>query len=303
MDVIGASIGIMKAAKLYNVNSYIVLDGTNPSIERMMNEVMQDDTLAKGFIRSEHAQQMMTEHTLLVVVDTHKASMTIEPWLVHRATRVVVIDHHRRGEEFIKDAVLIYLEPYASSASELVTEVLQYIDERLVLRSLEATLLLAGMVVDTKHFMMHTGSRTFEAAGFLRRQGADPMLIQNVLKEDLPDFVAKSELAKRAQTVLPGVALSVAHPDEEVSQLLIAQAADLLLEMSGIEASFVIARRPDGRIGISARSLGTRNVQLVMEKLGGGGHLGNAAVQLSCTLDEAYTRLMQALTETDEEEK
>ncbi|MFH0071212.1 DHH family phosphoesterase, partial [Peribacillus sp. NPDC056705] len=243
------------------------------------------------------AMQMMTEHTLLVVVDTHKASMTMEPRLVQRASRVVVMDHHRRGEEFINDAVLIYLEPYASSTCELVTEVLQYIHERVTLTPVEATALLAGITVDTKHFALHTGSRTFEAAGFLRRHGADTTMIQRVLKEDLTEFIAKAEIVKHARMVYDHIALAVSKSAGPMPQLLIAQVADMLLNMTDVQASFVISERTDGKIGISARSMGKMNVQVIMERLGGGGHLTNAAVQLDTSLEEAEKQLMDVLAD------
>lgn len=262
MDAIGASIGVWKAASLYNVEARIVLDGINPSIERMMEQVNKDEKLSKAFVSPEQATQMMTEHTLLVVVDTHKASMTMEPKLVQSATRVVVVDHHRRGEEFINDAVLIYLEPYASSAAELVTELLQYIHDKVQFTPLEATALLAGITVDTKHFALHTGSRTFEAAGFLRRSGADTIMIQRLMKEDLSEYIAKAEIIKHAKMVYGNIALAVTDPGSKISQMMIAQVADTLLNMTDVVASFVISERPDGLIGISARSLGRMNVKL-----------------------------------------
>ncbi|AJS60672.1 DHH family phosphoesterase [Paenibacillus sp. IHBB 10380] len=302
MDAIGASIGVLKAAQMYNVDSYIVLSGNNPSIERMMEQVAKDEKLMQRFITPEQALQMLTQNSLLVVVDTHKASMTMEPRLVHNASRIVVVDHHRRGEEFINDAVLVYMEPYASSASELVTELLQYIHEKILLSPLEATMLLAGIIVDTKHFALHTGSRTFEAAGFLRRGGADTAMIQRMLKEDLHEYLAKAEIIKKAKMVHNHIALAVTEPGTVISQLLIAQVADTLLSMTDVVASFVISERPDGMIGISARSLGRMNVQVVMEKLGGGGHLTNAAVQLKSTVNEAAAKLEEVLTQIEEKE-
>ncbi|PYE48757.1 DHH family phosphoesterase [Paenibacillus barcinonensis] len=302
MDAIGASIGVWKAASLYNVEARIVLDGVNPSIERLMEQVNKDERLSKALVSPEQATQLMTEHTLLVVVDTHKASMTMEPKLVQAATRVVVVDHHRRGEEFINDAVLIYLEPYASSASELVTELLQYIHEKVQFTPLEATALLAGITLDTKHFALHTGSRTFEAAGFLRRSGADTIMVQKLMKEDLSEYIAKAEIIKHAKMVYGNIALAVTGPGSKISQMMIAQVADTLLNMKDVAASFVISERPDGLIGISARSLGRMNVQVVMERLGGGGHLTNAAVQLEGTLGEAEKRLMNVLAEIEKEE-
>jgi len=237
-----------------------------------------------------------------VVVDTHRASMVAEPRLLQQTDRIVIVDHHRRGEDFIDDAVLIYMEPYASSTCELVTELLQYIHERIVLDVKEATALLAGITVDTKSFAMRTGARTFEAASFLRRNGADSALIQRMLKEDLDEYIQKAEIIRNAELYKKTIAIAVADDGKPVPQLLIAQAADTLLNMTGILASFVIGRRPDGQIGISARSLGQINVQVVMERLGGGGHFTNAACQMQGTPQEAADRLRQVLKDLEGEE-
>lgn len=302
LDVIGASIGVLKAADMYKVEAHIVLDGPNPAIERLMERINKEEALLRRFISPEQALHLMTEHTLLVLVDTHKASMTMEPRLVEEASRVVIVDHHRRGEEFVTDAVLVYLEPYASSACELVTELLQYIHEKVELSPLEATTLLAGITVDTKHFALHTGSRTFEAAAFLRRNGADTVMVQRLLKEDLQEYIAKADIIKHARMIHGHIALAVTEPNRKIPQMLIAQVADTLLNMTGVLASFVISERPDGLIGISARSLGNMNVQVVMERLGGGGHLTNAAVQLEGTQAEAEKKLLAVLDEIEKEE-
>jgi len=167
---------------------------------------------------------------------------------------------------------------------------------------LEATALLAGITVDTKHFALHTGSRTFEAAGFLRRSGADTIMIQRLMKEDLSEYIAKAEIIKHAKMVYGNIALAATDSGSKIPQMMIAQVADTLLNMTDVVASFVISERPDGLIGISARSLGRMNVQVVMERLGGGGHLTNAAVQLEGTLEEAEKRLMDVLAEIEKEE-
>jgi len=302
MDSVGAAIGLLKAAQALQVEAYIVLEGVNPSIDRMINYIKQNDALWEQFITPEQAVQKMTANTLAIVVDTHKASMVKEPRLLQLTNRVVVIDHHRRGEEFLQDAVLIYMEPYASSTCELVTELLQYIHDRIIFQPLEATVLLAGITVDTKNFSMRTGSRTFEAAGFLRRNGADTIMIQNMLKENLKEYIAKAEVMRLTQMLYGHIAVAVTEPERKFSQLMIAQVADTLLTMNDVLASFVISERPDGHIGISARSLGQMNVQVVMERLGGGGHLTNAAAQLDGTLAEAEAKLKRVLAEIDAEE-
>ncbi|MBB3110895.1 c-di-AMP phosphodiesterase-like protein [Paenibacillus phyllosphaerae] len=302
MDAIGAAIGVMKAAQLFNKEAFIVLEGINPAIQKMMENLKEDERFAKRFITPDQATNLIDSGTLVVVVDTHKASMVKEPRLIQQADRIVVIDHHRRGEEFINNAILVYMEPYASSTCELVTELLQYIHDRVVLDVRESTALLAGITVDTKSFSLRTGSRTFEAASFLRRSGADTSMIQKMLKEDLAEYIKKAEMIKHAEIMFEHVAIAVTEPGRKYSQLLIAQSADTLLNMTDVLASFVIGERQDGLIGVSARSLGHMNVQIVMERMGGGGHLTNAAAQIEGTVTEVSNRLKQVLQELDEEE-
>ncbi|WJH36206.1 DHH family phosphoesterase [Paenibacillus sp. CC-CFT747] len=302
LDSVGAAIGVLKAVQVSGKDGYIVLEGPNPSIQKLMLEVEDHERLGRWFITPDQAMQMMTPRTLAVVVDTHKASMVAEPRLLQQTGRIVVIDHHRRGEEFIQEAVLVYLEPYASSTCELVTELLQYFHDKLKMDMLEATSLLAGIAMDTKNFSLRTGARTFDAASFLRRHGADMALIQRIQKEDLQTYVNKAEVIKHAEIVYDHIAIAVTEPGQKYSQLLIAQVADTLLNMTDIYASFVVSERPDGLIGISARSLGDINVQLIMERLGGGGHLTNAATQLETTLEQAESLLKQTLEEIEAEE-
>ncbi|WP_281883315.1 DHH family phosphoesterase [Paenibacillus sp. YYML68] len=302
MDAIGAAIGVLKMTHVSNKEGYIVLEGVNPGIQKLMELVHEDEKLNRWFITPEQALQVSSSRTLTVVVDTHRASMTPEPRLLQITQRKVVIDHHRRSEEFIQDATLVYMEPYASSTCELVTELLPYFHDRLTMGVLEATTLLAGIVVDTKSFSLRTGARTFEAASYLRRNGADSSLIQRLLKEDLDHYIKKSEIIKNAVVIFDHIALSVTEPGRKYSQLIIAQVADTLLTMTGIMASFVISERPDGLIGISARSLGQMNVQIIMERMGGGGHLTNAATQIEGTVAEATQRLKQILNEIHAEE-
>ncbi|KIL36297.1 hypothetical protein SD71_08475 [Cohnella kolymensis] len=302
MDSMGAAIGVAKAAQLYGKEAYIVLEGVNPSIQRMMDMLKEDERLTRRFIPPEAAFGLVGKRTLAVVVDTHRATMVAEPRLLQGTDRIVIVDHHRRSEEFIEDAVLVYMEPYASSTCELVTELLQYIHERISLDVREATSLLAGITVDTKSFTLRTGSRTFEAASFLRRNGADSALIQRMLKEDLDEYIRKAEIIRHAETFMDSIAIAVSESGKEMPQLLIAQAADTLLNMTGIKASFVVGLRPDGLVGISARSLGQINVQIVMERLGGGGHLTNAAAQLTGTVTEAAEKLKKVLKDLEGEE-
>ncbi|XID91686.1 DHH family phosphoesterase [Paenibacillaceae bacterium WGS1546] len=302
MDAIGAAIGVMKAAQLYGKEAYIVLEGVNPSIQRMMDMLKEDEKLFRRFVTPEQALSLTGKRSLAVVVDTHRSTMVAEPKLLQATERIVIVDHHRRSEEFIDEAVLVYMEPYASSTCELVTELLQYIHERVVLDVREATALLAGITVDTKSFAFRTGSRTFEAASFLRRNGADSALIQRMLKEDLEEYIRKAEIIRHAETYRDCIAIAAADPDKQMPQVLIAQAADTLLNMTGIKASFVIGIRPDGYVGISARSLGQINVQVVMERMGGGGHFTNAAAQIHGTIADVVEMLKKVLQDLDKEE-
>ncbi|MBO8172150.1 MAG: DHH family phosphoesterase [Bacillaceae bacterium] len=302
MDAIGAAIGVLRAVRSNDKEGYIVLDETNASIERLMNEIEKHETLPSFFITPEEAVQLVSEHSLVVMVDTHRPSMTIEPKLLNTTSRIVVVDHHRRAEEFVQDPVLIYLEPYASSTCELVTELLQYHKENLEMDPLEATALLAGIMVDTRSFAYRTGSRTFEAASFLRRNGADISQVQQLLKENLEDYKKKIGIVQNAEVLYDQIAIAKGDPDVTYDQVQIAQAADTLLTMSGIKASFVICRRPDDLVSISARSFGEVNVQTIMEQLGGGGHLTNAATQLGdISIDEAVERLKHVLDEIQNE--
>lgn len=298
MDAIGAAIGVLKLAELNGKEGYIILDRNNISrdVRKLMEEVEKHDRLWAHFITPEEALEEVTPNTLLVVVDTHKPSLVIEPKLLDKIDRVIVLDHHRRGEEFIDEAVLVYMEPYASSTSELVTELLEYQPKQTKLDLLEATALLAGIIVDTKSFAVRTGSRTFDAASYLRSQGADTHLVQNLLKQDLDQYIKRSRLIESAHIYRNGIAIAKGNPDEVCSQVLIAQAADTLLSMNGVVASFVISKRKDGATSISARSLSDVNVQLIMEMLDGGGHLSNAATQLGdVSLDEAERLLMEKI--------
>ena len=300
MDSLGAAIGILNIVKSNDVDGYIIFnhDDLNTGIYRIVETMKEDEDLWSHFIESEEAEEIITERSLIVVVDTHKPSMVSNARILNRTDYKVVIDHHRRGEDFIENPTLVYMEPYASSTAELVTELLEYQPQNLPLKMIEATALLAGIIVDTKSFTLRTGSRTFDAASYLRSKGADTILVQRFMKEDLDIYVKRSKLIERAEIYHEKVAISKAHQGEIFDQVLIAQAADTLLTMTGVNASFVISERNDGQIGISARSLGEINVQVIMEKLNGGGHLTNAATQLDhVTIDEAETLLKNTLQE------
>lgn len=300
MDAIGASIGILKVAQANQREGFIVIDKNelDTGVQRLISEIKQYPELWSRFITPEQALEISSDDTLLVVVDTHKPSLVIEERLLSRLERVVVIDHHRRGEEFIYNPLLVYMEPYASSTAELVTELLEYQPKRSKLDMLESTALLAGIIVDTKSFTLRTGSRTFDAASYLRAHGADTILVQKFLKEDIDVYVKRSKIVESTYLYKSGVAIAKGNETERYEQILIAQSADALLSMSGVSASFAIAYRQDGIIGISARSLGDINVQVIMEALNGGGHLTNAATQIhEGTIEEAEKLLKAAIDE------
>lgn len=282
MDSIGSAIGMAKIVETNGKDAFIVIDpeDMNHNIRKLLGEMEGNEQLWSRFIKPSEAREHATEDTLLVVVDTHKPSLVVEPKLIEEMERTIVIDHHRRGEEFINDAVLVYMEPYASSAAELVTELLEYQPKNPKLGVLESTALLAGIIVDTKSFAIRTGARTFDAASYLRSRGADTVLVQKLLKEDLAEYVKRAKLVENAYIYSHGMAIAKGAADVTYNQVIIAQAADTLLTMNDVVASFVISKLKDGRVSISARSLGDVNVQVMMEKLDGGGHLTNAATQI-----------------------
>ncbi|CQR45831.1 Bifunctional oligoribonuclease and PAP phosphatase NrnA [Paraliobacillus sp. PM-2] len=298
MDAIGAAIGILKIAQANDISGSVVVDENDidTGVQRLMEEIKEDEELWSNFVSPNEAHDLVTKNTLLVVVDTHKPSLVVDEKLLSKTEYVVVIDHHRRGEEFIAHPTLVYMEPYASSTAELVTELLEYQPSSLKLNMLESTALLAGIIVDTKSFTLRTGSRTFDAASYLRSKGADTILVQRFMKEDLDIYIRRSHLIENTTIYRDNIAIALGERGQTFGPVIIAQAADTLLTMSGISASFVISEREDGRIGISARSLGDVNVQLVMESMNGGGHLTNAATQLDDTsIEEAYEQLKEII--------
>ncbi|MBU9722318.1 MULTISPECIES: DHH family phosphoesterase [Bacillaceae] len=298
LDSIGAAIGMLKIVESIGKEAYIVLDPMemNDSVKKLVERIKKKPELWEKFITPEKAREEVTEECLLVVVDTHKPSLVIEPALLNMMDRIIVIDHHRRGEEFIEEAVLVYMEPYASSTAELVTELLEYQPTQPKLDVLESTALLAGIIVDTKSFAVRTGSRTFDAASYLKSKGADATQVQKLMKEDLDQFVKRAKLVERAYIYGGGTAIAIGDPEEDYEQLIIAQAADTLLTMNDVIASFVISKLNDGRVTISARSLGDVNVQVIMENMGGGGHLSNAATQLEgIEIEEAEELLKEKI--------
>ncbi|NLV88718.1 MAG: phosphoesterase [Tissierellia bacterium] len=298
MDSFGAGIGVLRAVKDREKEGYLVLRGENPSIkniyERMKNEQAE---LLDSIITPETALEMANDNSLVVVVDNHKPSFTEEPELLELIEKVVVIDHHRRGVEFIKDPVLTYLEPYASSTCELVTEVLSYMSEKINLTKFEAEALLAGIAVDTKNFSYQTGVRTFEAASTLKRAGADTTVVRQLFRDDYNIFLYKAEVIKSSKILFDKIAIGRLEREMEDSVLIAAQAANELLNINGVEASFVMTYM-NNKIHISGRSIGNISAQLILEKLGGGGHLTSAGTQLdNMDMDEVEETLINVIDE------
>lgn len=308
MDSVGSGIGVVKIARLHGAKAHFLLDTAhcNYDVDRLVKKMQAADPQLDLFVSPDEANAVATDNSLLVMVDHSKYSITYDQRLYDRLrNRIVVIDHHRRGEEFPENPMLTYVEPYASSASELVTEMVEYqqpAEDNRVLTNLEATAMLAGITVDTKEFSLRTGTRTFDAASYLRSIGADSSVVSELLKEDISSFLVKSHLVASLQMLRPKMAVMQGPEDKVIDPILTAQAADMALDLEGVSASFAITRRSGDKVGISARSMGQINVQVIMEKLGGGGHLSNAATQIKdITVKEASQRLLAAIDEYLEE--
>lgn len=304
MDAFGAAIGMLSAVRWRKKPGYIVLNESNPSISNIFNTFLYHaPEFEKEIISGENALNKISESSLVIVVDTHRQSSTEEPRLLDKTLKVVLIDHHRRGAEYIENPTITYLEPYASSACELVTEVLSYMSESPFLSPFEAEALLAGITMDTKNFFYQTGVRTFEAASILKRVGADSMKVKNLFKDGYETYMAKAEAMKNV--VIYGNSIAISHVDQETKDgvLIASEAADDFLNIRGVEASFVLTKA-NGKIHISGRSVGRISVQLIMERLGGGGHLTSAATQIEgMTLEEAEKTLKITIKEFIEEGK
>lgn len=296
VDSFGAAIGIYCAAKVLNKKAQIVLNEVTSSL-RPLKECF---TPEKGypedlFINSERAMETINRNTLVMVVDTNRPNYTECPQLLERGNAIVVFDHHRQGNEVIKNPILSYIEPYASSTCEMISEVLQYFTENIKLEPAEADCIYAGILIDTNNFMTKTGVRTFEAAAYLRRCGAEVTRVRKLLRNDMNSYKARAEVVRHAEVYKGSFAISVCPGKMESPTIVGAQAADELLNIIGIKASFVLTEY-QGKIFISSRSIDEINVQLIMERLGGGGHLNVAGAQMTnCTLSEAKRALQDTI--------
>ena len=302
MDAMGAAVGIYDICKSCNKSANVVLDSSNESIDEFVKRLESQEYYKNIFINKDEAIRNCNRNTLVVVVDTHRPSYTECQDLLSLTKKIVVIDHHRRGVEFINDSVLLFHEIYVSSTCEMVTELVQYMEENVKINKITAEGLLAGISLDTKHFAFKTGVRTFEAASYLRKMGADTVEVKKMFNSDVQDFITKADIIKNSKVIDNRIALAYSEREIENINVVIAQAADELLSVKGIEASFVIGRKDDTAF-ISARSFGHINVQVLMEKLGGGGHIDIAGAQLKdVSLNEAYKTVYEIIEEYLQEE-
>ena len=252
-------------------------------------------------INKERVTELKKENTLLVIVDTHKISYVEFPELLDEINRKIVIDHHRKSPDYIENTIVSFHEVYASSAAELVTELIQYSNKDITLNLIEAEALYGGIMVDTKDFTFKTGVRTFEAAAYLRKYGVDIIRVKKWFQADLESYNMISEIVRKADVIHDSIAIAIYREDDENSNLICAKAADELLTISDITASFVMARLGD-MVHISGRSIGDVNVQVILEKLGGGGHITLAGAQLEdMTIEEAKSELIEKIEEYYEE--
>lgn len=293
IDCFGAALGVIRLCALREKEPYLIIDNYKEALSAVYKEARDSDDYK--FISSEKAKSLADKDSLLIVLDTHRPSMVQCSELLNICERIVIIDHHRRVEDFIENPVLAYMESYASSTCELVAEILQYMTSKKALTKLEAEALLAGMTIDTNGFTVKSGVRTFEAAAWLRRQGADPTEVRRFYQEEKESFMIKTTALAEAVFHENGIMTSICktqHPDEQV---ICAQVADELLTVKGAKASFVTGINNEGKTVISARSLGEVNVQVIMEKFNGGGHLTTAAAQVEISPEEVIEKILEYL--------
>ncbi len=302
IDAIGSALGIYRIAKTLGKEAKIVANVETPSIKDLYESIK--DQYQEVFINSETALAQVDSETLLVVVDTHKKTYVESPELLTKTNKIVVIDHHRRSADFIDNSILTFQEVYASSAAELVTEIIQYTQNEVELSEVEAEALYAGIMMDTKNFTFKTGVRTFEAAAYLRRCGVDIIKVKKWFQSDLESYNTISEIVRKAEIVRESIGISIYDVQEKETSLICAKAADELLTIGNITASFVLGLMEDGKVCISGRSIGDVNVQMILEKLGGGGHITLAGAQLeNVTIDEAKQELISKINEYFEEKE
>ncbi|MDO5047885.1 MAG: DHH family phosphoesterase [Anaerococcus sp.] len=303
MDSFGSSLGLYEACHDMGRDAYIILNEVTRPIENMYARATSELEEIKDHIISENdGYSKISPQSLIIVTDNHRKNSTEGPSLLEKTDNIFIVDHHRRGKDYIENATIAYIEPYASSASELVTEILSYINEDFKARRVVAESLLAGITVDTKNFVYQTGVRTFEAASILKRWGADTVYIKRMFKDDYEIVKYKSEVIADSFVVNDFIAIAHFKRDIDGSTLIASQAADDLLNIKGVKASFVLTIS-NNKIHISGRSLGDISVQLILERIGGGGHLTAAATQLDMSMENAEDMLRKAINEYLREEE
>lgn len=295
MDCLGAAMGVYRGAAIFGKKAQIVLREPTFAIQGLYDRIVASKEYDDLFITPEDAIKEMNKDTLLVIVDTHRKSYLESLELLEVSDKVVVFDHHRRSTDYVEEAVLTYIEPFISSTCEMIAEILNYLSEKIKLNPIEADALLAGITIDTKNFVFKAGVRTFEAAAFLRRSGADSTRVRMLFQNDMNTYRARAQAIQMAEVWRNDMAVTVVNGDVEHITIIAAQVADELLNVKGIKSSFVLSE-VDECIYISARALGDTNVQRIMELLGGGGHLGIAGAQLrDSTIDMAKQKLKEAI--------
>lgn len=301
-DSFGACMGIYRAAVALEKKAHIVINDVSTSIKPLYDEIAQSSVYGKDiFLTSGEALDYISDSAMVVVVDTNKPQMTECPELLKRSKTIAVLDHHRQSSTVIDNAVLSYIEPYSSSTCEMVAEVLQYIVDDIKVPSIEADCLYAGIMIDTRNFMNRTGVRTFEAAAYLRRCGADITRVRKMFRDDMESYRAKAEAMRMAEVYREQYAIAECPSDIASPTVLAAQTANELLDINGIKASFVLTVY-NGRIFLSARSIDEVNVQIIAEKLGGGGHINSAGAQFEHTnVKEAIEALKVTIDQMIEE--
>lgn len=303
IDALGSALGIYRLAKSKGKEVHIVAETEGMALKAISESLKSDGQYTGVIVNNEIAENIITPETLLIIVDTNKASHVEDPILLEKTNKIAIIDHHRRSTDFIKESILTFQEVYASSTAELVTELLQYAESQPKLTTLEAEALYAGIMMDTKNFTFKTGVRTFEAAAYLRRYGIDIIKVKKWFQSDLETYKKITEIIDKTEIIKDYIGISIYENDDKNSNIICAKAADEMLTIGDITTSFVIGRTGE-KVNISGRSIGEINVQLILEKLGGGGHSTLAGAQLEGkTIQEAKEELIQKINEYFDEEK
>ena len=298
IDAFGSALGLYKLSKSLGKECYIVSEPEGKSLEKFLDVFKSQEEYKNVILKEDEAVDLIEENTLLIIVDTHKTSYVEFPELLEKINRKIIIDHHRKAPDYIEGALVSFHEVYASSTAELVTELIQYAEEEVTLTVLEAESLYGGIMVDTKNFTFKTGVRTFEAAAYLRKFGVDIIRVKKWFQADLESYNIIANIVKNVEIIDESIAISTYEDENDKSaNLMCAKAADELLTISDITASFVMTKM-DEKVYISGRSIGEINVQVILEKLGGGGHITLAGAQLEgLTLEEAKNELIQKINE------